>query len=264
MINIFFILLICLLLIVYLDHWQPRDMGNYYLSVPMMIAHRGIKINSPENTISAYREAVNIGFKAIEIDVISTKDGTVVCSHNHDLERETNGAGWLHQMSAVEIEQIETGVFSHPENRKNIPTLLDVVRSIPDNIRLNIEIKFNKVFDFSSAIALARMIKTKEIPHNILVSSFNPFIVLYVRWMIPHVRTGYLVRTPDMIKWTHVVHPDCFHPQPDLLTTDVLKMCKRKNLPINVWTVNSLPAIKYCKDSMFQAVITDNPSAISL
>ena len=60
MINIFFILLICLLLIVYLDHWQPRDMGNYYLSVPMMIAHRGIKINSPENTISAYREAVNI------------------------------------------------------------------------------------------------------------------------------------------------------------------------------------------------------------
>ena len=264
MINIFFILLICLLLIVYLDHWQPRDMGNYYLSVPMMIAHRGIKIKSPENTISAYREAVNIGFKAIEIDVISTKDGTVVCSHNHDLERETNGAGWLHQMSAVEIEQIETGVFSHPENRKNIPTLLDVVRSIPDNIRLNIEIKFNKVFDFPTAIALARMIKTKEIPHKILVSSFNPFIVLYVRWMIPHVRTGYLVRTPDMIKWTHVVHPDCIHPQPDLLTTDVLKMCKRKNLPINVWTVNSLPAIKYCKDSMFQAVITDNPSAISL
>ena len=264
MINIFFILLICLLLIVYLDHCQPRDMGNYYLSVPMMIAHRGIKINSPENTISAYKEAVNIGFKAIEIDVISTKDGTVVCSHNHDLERETNGAGWLHQMSAVEIEQIETGVFSHPENRKNIPTLLDVVRSIPDNIRLNIEIKFNKVFDFSTSRALARMIKTREIPHKILVSSFNPFIVLYVRWMIPHVRTGYLVRTPDMIKWTHVVHPDCFHPQPDLLTTDVLKMCKRKNLPINVWTVNSLPAIKYCKDSMFQAVITDNPSAISL
>jgi glycerophosphoryl diester phosphodiesterase len=239
-------------------------MGDYYLSVPMMIAHRGIKINSPENTISAYREAIKIGFKAIEIDVISTKDGTVVCSHNHDLERETNGVGWLHQISAVEIEQIETGVFSHPENRKNIPTLLDVVRSIPDNIRLNIEIKFNKVFDFSTAIALARMIKTKEIPHKILVSSFNPFIVLYVRWMIPHVRTGYLVRTPDMIKWTHVVHPDCFHPQPDLLTTDVLKMCKRKNLPINVWTVNSLPAIKYCKDSMFQAVITDNPSAISL
>ena len=264
MINIFFILLICLLLIVYLDHWQPRDMGNYYLSVPMMIAHRGIKINSPENTISAYREAVNIGFKAIEIDVISTKDGTVVCSHNHDLERETNGAGWLHQMSAVEIEQIETGVFSHPENRKNIPTLSDVVRSIPDNIRLNIEIKFNKVFDFSTSRALARMIKTREISHKILVSSFNPFIVLYVRWMIPHVRTGYLVRTPDMIKWTHVVHPDCIHPQPDLLTTDVLKMCKRKNLPINVWTVNSLPAIKYCKDSMFQAVITDNPSAISL
>ena len=264
MINIFFILLICLLLIVYLDHWQPRDMGNYYLSVPMMIAHRGIKINSPENTISAFREAVITGFKAIEIDVISTKDGTVVCSHNHDLERETNGAGWLHQMSATEIEQIETGVFSHPENRKNIPTLLDVVRSIPDNIRLNIEIKFNKVFDFSTSRALARMIKTKEIPHKILVSSFNPFIVLYVRWMIPHVRTGYLVRTPDMIKWTHVVHPDCIHPQPDLLTTDVLKMCKRKHLPINVWTVNSLPAIKYCKDSMFQAVITDNPSAISL
>ena len=264
MITIFFILLACLLFIAYLDHWQPRDMGNYYLSFPMMIAHRGIKINSPENTISAYREAVNMGFKAIEMDVISTKDGSVVCSHNHDLERETNGEGWLHQMSATEIEQIETGVFSHPENRKNIPSLLDVVRSIPANIRLNIEIKFDGVFDLSTARALARMIKAKKIPHKILVSSFNPFIVLYVRWMIPNVRTGYLVETPDMIKWIHIVHPDCFHPQPDLLTTDVLKMCKRKNLPINVWTVNSLPAIKYCKNQRFQAVITDNPSAISL
>ena len=264
MINIFFILLVYLLVVTYLGHWQPRDMGNYYLSIPMMIAHRGIKINSPENTISAFKEAINEGFKAIEIDVISTKDGIVFCSHNHDMERETNGTGWLHQMSALEIEQVETGIFSHPENRKKVPTLLDVIRSIPDDIRLNIEIKFNGVFDFSTTRALAQIIKTEKIPQKILISSFNPFIVLYVRWMIPNVRTGYLVETQDMIKWIHVAHPDCFHPQPDLLTDDVLNMCKRKNLPINVWTVNSLSGIKYCKSQRFQAVITDNPSAPSL
>ena len=264
MINIFFILLILLLLISYLGYWQPRDMGNYFLSAPMMIAHRGVKINSPENTISSYKEAINLGFKAIELDVLSTKDDVVICSHNYDLERETNSTGLVNELLMANIEQVKTGLFSHPENQKNIPTLSNVIRSIPNHIRLNIEIKFNGVFDFSTASALARMFKTEKISHPMLISSFNPFIILYVRWMMPSVQTGYLVETPEMIKWIHVVQPDCFHPQADLLTPNVLEMCIRKNLPINVWTVNSLPAIKYCKQSNFQGVITDNPVALSI
>ena len=164
----------------------------------------------------------------------------------------------------VDIEQVKTGLFSHPDNQQDIPTLAAVIKAIPSHIRLNIEIKFDGVFDFSTAAALASMIKTGGISHPVLISSFNPFIVLYVRWMIPSVRTGYLVETPDMMKWIHVVHPDCFHPQADLLTSDVLEMCREKNLPLNVWTVNSCPAIKYCKQSNFQAVITDNPSALSI
>jgi len=264
MINIFLILLITLLLASYLGYWRPRDMGNYYLSSPMMIAHRGIKINSPENTIAAYQEAVSHGFTAIELDVISTKDGVLICSHNHDLERETDSTGWVNELLMVDIEQVKTGLFSHPDNQQDIPTLSAVIKATPSHIRLNIEIKFDGVFDFSTAAALASMIKTGGISHPVLISSFNPFIVLYVRWMIPSVRTGYLVETPDMMKWIHVVHPDCFHPQADLLTSDVLEMCREKNLPLNVWTVNSCPAIKYCKQSNFQAVITDNPSALSI
>ena len=54
-------------------------------------SHRGDKTYYPENTDPAYTKAVLDGFTGLELDVVASKDGTIFCSHNHDLERETNG-----------------------------------------------------------------------------------------------------------------------------------------------------------------------------
>jgi predicted membrane-bound mannosyltransferase len=54
-----------------------------------------------------------------------------------------------------------------------------------DNIRLNIEIKFSGLFDFSTISALKTFLKKNKVRHNILISSFNPLIVFYSRWLIP-------------------------------------------------------------------------------
>ena len=58
------------------------------------MAHRGLKTNSPENTISSFKEAIAAGFDALELDILQTKDGELICPHNFDLERESNGIGW--------------------------------------------------------------------------------------------------------------------------------------------------------------------------
>jgi len=250
--------LVSLIIIVsYFGYWSARGMGSFYTSTPMMIAHRGTTKDFPENTIEAYNESIKLGYNGIELDVLSSKDGVIYCSHNHQLERETNYSGYIHEMRAMELDEIKTGVHSHPDNQKPMPRLENVIKQLPNNLRINIEVKFSSPLDFSTISILRKMILKKQINQSTLISSFNPFIVFYARWFIPNIKTGYLVETTDMIKWMHLAHPDCLHPRADLLNNSLIDSCNKKNMSINVWTVNSEPAINYCKRLGVAGIITD-------
>ena len=61
-----------------------------------MVSHRGVTVDAPENTIEAFLDAANRGFRWIELDVLTTKDRALICSHNFDLERETDSYGYIH------------------------------------------------------------------------------------------------------------------------------------------------------------------------
>jgi len=255
MITIALVLLI--VIVSYFGHWRARGMGGFYVSSPMMIAHRGTTKEYPENTIEAYNNSIKLGYTGIELDVLSSKDSVVYCSHNHQLEGETNESGYIHEMESSELDKIKTGAHSHPKNQKLIPRLENVIKQLPKNIRINIEVKFSGPFDFSTISILRKEIIRNKIKQPVLISSFNPFIVFYARWFIPNIKTGYLVETPDMIKWIHLAHPDCLHPRADLLNENLIKMCRLKNVSINTWTVNSAPAINYCKKIGVDGIISD-------
>lgn len=258
------ILVSSIIIVSYFGYWNSRGMVDYYSSQPMMIAHRGTTTSFPENTIEAYKKSVKIGFRSIEVDVLCSKDGVIFCSHNYELETETNNDGDIHKMNSTEIDKIRTGVYSHPDNQRFIPRLESVSEKLPNNIRLNIEVKFSSPFDFSTISKLRKMILNKKIYQSILISSFNPFIVFYARWFIPKVKTGFLVETLGMVKWTHFCHPDCLHPKADLLNNNLIKECNKKNMSINTWTVNTESGIKYCKEMNINGIITDRADVISM
>ena len=98
----------------YIFFWEPVNMKNIFGSSPLFIAHRGTPFIIPENTLQSLKNAINIGFEAVEVDVYSTKDKVVICSHNIDLERETNGHGFLDETSYEKTRLVKTGVYSHP------------------------------------------------------------------------------------------------------------------------------------------------------
>ena len=58
-------------------------------------------------------------------------------------------------------------------------------------------------------------------------------------------------------KWINFCHPDTVHPRIDFLDEDIIKRCKAKNLPINVWTVNSEISIEKCENLGVDGIITD-------
>ena len=250
-------LLFLLLVVSYFGHWRGIGMEEFYTSKPMMISHRGVTKKFPENTLESFIDAEELGFEGVELDVIASRDGVLYCSHNYQLEQETNSSGYIHDKTSNVLDNIKTGFYSHPDNQKNIPRLSYVLDKVSNNIRLNIEIKFSGFFDLSTVSAFRKLLKHNKVDHNILISSFNPLIVFYTRWLIPSVKIGYLVEGYNMIKWMNLCHPDSLHLRADFLDKEIISLCKKRELTINTWTVNSISGINYCKDLRVDGIITD-------
>ena len=95
---------------------------------PLVIAHRGASGYLPENTLEAYRRAIDLGADAIELDLISTKDGVLIASHypnlaiNTDVASRPEFAGRKRDNWPVDGE-IQSGWFAHDFTLAEIKTL---------------------------------------------------------------------------------------------------------------------------------------------
>jgi len=156
------ILLIPFLLIVAFTIWVLRAWLFYgFRSIPevstienrdcKVIAHRGASGHAPENTMSAFRKAVEMDVDMIELDVHLSKDGEVIVFHDATLDRTTNGSGLVKDYSLAELKKLEAGSwFSAEYEGEPIPTLSEVlaylteVRKEGKNIELLVEIKNGK------------------------------------------------------------------------------------------------------------------------
>src|SRR5687767_7251576 len=101
----------------------------------LIYAHRGASLNHPENTLRAFRHALAIGVDGIELDVHATADGIPVVIHDRDVERTTNGTGYVDEMPLARLETFDAG------DGERVPTLAQVLALVGDAAHLDVEIK---------------------------------------------------------------------------------------------------------------------------
>ena len=90
-----------------------------------IVAHRGSRINRPENTLAAFEEAVRVGADGIELDIHLSKDGEVVVIHDETVDRTTDGCGRISQMTVADLRELDAGAwFDVAFAGQKIPTLL--------------------------------------------------------------------------------------------------------------------------------------------
>jgi glycerophosphoryl diester phosphodiesterase len=77
---------------------------------PQIWAHRGASMHAPENTLSAFHLALEMGADGIELDITPSADGAPMVIHDPDIDRTTNGSGSVRQLSAAEIQRYDAGV----------------------------------------------------------------------------------------------------------------------------------------------------------
>ena len=74
-----------------------------------IVGHRGNAAHAPENTIESFRQAVDLGVDALELDVHLSRDGHVVVIHDSTLDRTTDGSGRVERLPLSEIRRVDAG-----------------------------------------------------------------------------------------------------------------------------------------------------------
>lgn len=94
---------------------------------PLIIAHRGHTVEAPEQTMAAYRRAIELGAAMIEADVQLTRDGVPIMLHDNRLERTTNGHGPASALDWSQIGKLDAGSWFSPAfANERIPRLDDL------------------------------------------------------------------------------------------------------------------------------------------
>src|SRR5918993_3646085 len=116
---------------------------------PVNLAHRGASALAPENTIEAFRLAVEAGAGGLELDVHLTRDGHVVVLHDATVDRTTDGEGPVSEMTLEELRAFDAGHNFSPDGGPSrpyrgrgvrVPILEEVLREFP-GVAVNIDIK---------------------------------------------------------------------------------------------------------------------------
>ena len=122
-----------------------------------LCAHRGAMDTHPENTLSAFREAIRCGAHMIEFDVQLTKDRKLVVIHDTTVDRTTDGKGKVSDLTLKKIRQLDAGAWKSPEFAgEKIPTLQETLAVMPKTIWLNVHLYGGKKLGKRVAQVIAR------------------------------------------------------------------------------------------------------------
>lgn len=128
--------------------WQYRFAGPAIVpnddmtAYPRVCAHRGFSTVAPENSMPAYGAAVGLGAEEIELDLWETKDGVIVSCHDPNLDRVSDGTGYIWEYTYEELLRFDFGIKVNPAfEGLRIPTFEDILKKFAGQTIMNVHIK---------------------------------------------------------------------------------------------------------------------------
>ncbi|HSB65191.1 MAG TPA: glycerophosphodiester phosphodiesterase family protein [Anaerolineales bacterium] len=153
------------------------------------IAHRGASKLFPENTLLAFRKAIEQGVDYIEMDLHLSKDREIVIIHDETLDRTTNGTGFVWDLTLDELRRYDAG------RGERIPTLAEVVDLVrPTPVRLCLELKFelersytDKYLQEGLAVteAAIQFLDRVDFKDGVILVSFSPILLKRAKELEP-------------------------------------------------------------------------------
>jgi glycerophosphoryl diester phosphodiesterase len=264
------------------------------MTAMLNIAHRGARSLAPENTIAAARKAFEAGADMWELDTGLLADGTLIIMHDDTLERTTNinqvfpdkTKALLHEFTYAQIQQLEAGshfVQKDPFGQiaagkvsaeelaayasEPIPTLEEALGFTREqNWRVNVEIKSIRATrkDMTIVEKTVALIQSMGMEKNVLISSFNHAYLQKAKQLAPIIDTGWLTLLSMKHHRHSVENAKCqaYHPAMIGLNAKKIDHFHRKNIAVNVWTVNQASDMEKLIAWKADGIITDFPQTL--
>lgn len=228
------------------------------------IAHRGFSGKYPENTMLAFRKAVEAGADGIELDVHYTKDGELVVIHDEAIDRTCDGTGFVCDFTLEELRKFDASAgFRGVYGVNRIPTLREYFEFVKpiDGFITNIELKTGRNVYPGIEKMVYEMIKEFGLEDRIIISSFNYYSVKRFKELCPQIKCGFLEDSwiLDFGKYTREHGVECVHPMYLTLTEETVKEIKDNGIVINTWTVNTEDEVRRLYRLGIDAVIGNFP-----
>jgi glycerophosphoryl diester phosphodiesterase len=236
---------------------------------PRVLGHRGARHAAPENTLRAFRLALDEGADGIEIDVRMTTDGELVIAHDDVLPAEAyDGRGPFTEMEPPRISRLTASQLQNvrlAENEK-VPTLREVLDfAYQTRTSVNVELK-RDVLDRGKLVRDACALMNQLGGERILVSSFDPLIVRAVAQRCPDVPVAWLVHAEQRVLkngpgW-QLLGAAGVNPQTVELSLNRVRQLRDAGALVNVWTVNDPARARELAAAGVDGLITDTPRVI--
>ncbi len=235
----------------------------------LAFAHRGgafhPAIEGLENTLAAFRHAVDLGYTYLETDVHATRDGVLLAFHDHVLDRVTDRSGTIADLTYDEVASALVG------GREQVPTLAALFEAFP-RARFNIDVKTDAAVE-----PLARLIEAHGGHDRVCVGAFSERRLARFRRRIgPRVATSC---GPVAAALTRVVPS---RSALDVLARglgDVLQVPHRRGRltvvtesfvarahatgrPVHVWTVDDADEMHHLLDLGVDGIMTDRTDVL--
>ena len=163
---------------------------------PEIIAHRGASYLAPENTLSAFRKAMEIGADGVEMDVQQTSDKKLVIHHDFVIDWHTDMRGQIYDMTEGELKALDFGSWKDVNYRnERIATLqeaLALCREMEGTI-VQLEMKATIDDDPDFVPRVIEEVRAANITDRLVVISFNHDLLRQAKQLMPELKVGVLV-----------------------------------------------------------------------
>jgi glycerophosphoryl diester phosphodiesterase len=230
------------------------------------VAHRGASRYAPENTLAAFRLALEHGVPAVECDVRRTQDGHLVVIHDPAVDRTTDGHGAVGSLALESLRCLDAGRWFGPEFAgERIPLLDEVLDAIRGRALIQIEIKNDPVPSEGIEQQVAVAIRRHTMEDEVLVMSFDHRIIRELRSAAPRIATGivYSARLVDPIAAGRAAAADALCVEWDYLGRDLVDVAHRAGLGVFVWTVDHEQDIRRCADLGVDGITSNDTRLIA-
>lgn len=207
----------------------------------LTIAHRGAHNNNniPENSLLAFQKAIELNLP-IELDIQITKDNKLVIFHDNNLKRMTGENKLIQDLTYEEIKNLKL-----LNTKEKIPTFKEVLNLVKGKVLIDIEIKTTKK---KEEIAKSILKELNNYKGEIIIKSFNPFIIKLIKKQTDKYKLGLLITDKydnKFIDFLYKINIPCLYLKPDFIAIKKSLLTKKtykkyiKKYNIFIWTIKS-------------------------